>query len=400
MKILILSDKIPWPANSGGALAVGAIVNGMLSARTELSLLAIESSKHLHDNKKIPETISNRIDIHTVYVNTVINPIELVISFFFSAIPYNIKRFRSRKLQNKLCKLLGNKDYDIIQIEGMNLAPYIPVIRNHSTALISLRTHNVENEIWRGMAASTINPLKKIYFRSLARKIRKYEIRSAASCDMLVSISKTDLKFFRDAGVFIPSYMVPYGIDKLPEAGRSNENTNMLAYIGSLDWRPNQEGLLWMVKNIWKELRCEHPDIVLRIAGRDAPQWLVRKLNLPGIEFAGEVENADEFISQCTILLVPLLAGSGMRIRIVQAMAMGKAVVTTTTGAGGMEVINREHLLIANEPHEFRKQVSMLIRNKRMLDKIQVNSHNYIMDKHLNKDNIAGLMKFYNEQLI
>ena len=102
---------------------------------------------------------------------------------------------------------------------------------------------------------------------------------------------------------------------------------------GVVDWFPNQQGLLWFLDNCWSQIRHQNPDLQLFVAGRNAPQWLIEKLNVSGVVYVGEVENAYDFMAQHTIMIVPLLAGGGMRIKILEGLAYGKVIVSTSIDA-------------------------------------------------------------------
>jgi len=260
--------------------------------------------------------------------------------------------------------LLKASSFDIIQLEGSYLCPYIPLIRQYSKALIALRAHNIESEIWE-RSASAATGWKRWYLKNLSRRIRRFELKWMNRYDLLVPITERDGDHFNASGNVKPVMVIPGGID-FSRLGVSSQakTTRTLFHIGSLDWMPNQEGLLWFVDNCWEKIRKQFPGLTFHVAGRNAPEWLISRLKQPGIRYCGEVEDATNFIRSNGIMVVPLFSGSGMRIKIIEGMALGKAIVTTPTGAEGVEVTDGENMMVAGDPDSFILKTEELLRDE------------------------------------
>jgi glycosyltransferase involved in cell wall biosynthesis len=267
-------------------------------------------------------------------------------------------------MEETLIAMLKSTDFDIVQLEGHYLCPYIPVIRKYSKAKIALRAHNMESEIWE-RSAEISGGISKWYFRNLAARIRKFEQKWINRYDLLVPITDRDSEHLSDMGNVRPARVIHAGID-FSRLGPLPEDVEYpsLFHIGSLDWIPNQEGLVWFLDNCWQELKVKFPGLNFYVAGRNAPEWMVKRLILPGVIYLGEVQNAVEFMGSKAVMVVPLFSGSGMRVKIVEGMAIGKAIVTTSTGAEGLEVTDFENILMADDAAGFISRISFLLENE------------------------------------
>lgn len=400
MEILILTNKFPFPLKDGGAIATYNIMKGLAGYGNHISLLTFNTKKHYFVPEKFPKHEIPNLKIHSLYLNTDINWFAALKNLFFSSRPYILERFFYKPFLSNLHYLLKNQHFDIIQIEGLYLLQYIPEIRKHSKAIISYRAHNIEHLIWQNLAKNKKNIFLKFYLKNLSNRIKKYEKTYTNIYDVLVPISDTDLIFFQKNGNFKPYLICPTGFDKSAfQQYKTGYMGAKLYFIGSLEWMPNREGLLWFIDNCWTELKNQQPEIKLYIAGRNAPDDFIKKVQKPGIIFSGEVENAHSFIKDKSIMIVPLLSGSGMRIKIIEAFFMGKAVVSTKLGATGTKSENGKHLLLAETANEFIQKINLLINNTTSYNQITANSKNLAI-KHFDNKKIAGQLSLFYKNLI
>lgn len=399
MKILLVSDKPPWPGSSGGALAVKACIEGFVRRGENITVFATSTRKHRLSDENTTDGIMNSIKFISVNINTGINIFTLIINLLFSSLPYNIQRFRSGRVKNKLKEILKKEEFDIVQIEGLNMTVYIPLIKQYSQAMISLRAHNIEHEIWNELSGGEKNNLKRFYLKLISSRMKDYEMKTINKCDLLIPISENDSRFFLQSGVEIPAYTCPFGIDIKPVQKKAEHGKSGLSYIGSLDWRPNQEGLIWFLNTVWPKVLLELPEFELHIAGRNAPDWLIKKLNTKGVRFFGEVADAKEFIKEANILIVPLLSGSGIRIRIIQAMAVGTPVISTIKGIKGIDARDGKDILLANTAGEYCDQIIKLAGDGNLQNKLTENATELINNYYNINEIYTGLLNFYSKQI-
>ncbi len=400
MKILQLTNKMPYPPRDGGAIATLNMSNGFANLGHSVTILAMNTLKHYYDTEKIPESLKKNINIHDVKIDTGINLADALRNFLFSSMPYNAERFISAKYAGKLTELLKSDQYDIIQLEGLYLTPYIPEIRKHSNGLIALRAHNIEHEIWERIAAQQRLPFKKLYCKDIAKRIKKLKIDFINQYDVLIPITQRDGARFDDLGNKMPVHVIPAGIDTgklIPE--QSKIVFPSVCHIGTLDWMPNQEGLIWFLENVWKKISKMHPGLKFNIAGRNAPKWLNKYFRSENINFLGEIEDACDFINQNALMIVPLFSGSGMRVKIVEGMALGKAIITTPVGVEGINATNGENIIIEETPEGFVRQIDNLLKNREMIYEIGKNAVKFVKNNFDNNNISANLIDFYYNQI-
>lgn len=399
MKILQLTNKPPYPDKDGGAIATLNLTQGLSRLGHVITVLSMNTLKHHTRLADIPPRVSEMADFRFVEVPAPINTTGAAWNFLFSSLPYNAARFISENYSQALISLLQEKKFDIIQLEGLYLCPYIPVIRQYSQAKIVYRAHNVEFEIWE-RSVSMAKGLRKMYLRNLAARIRHFEISWLNQYDLLVPITDRDALKLKTMGNTQPVHVCMAGIDTTNlVADRANLEYPSVFHLGSLEWSPNQEGLLWFLNQCWPELHREFPGLKFYVAGRNAPKWLIQKMNQPGVIFEGEVPDAYLYMNSRAIMVVPLLSGSGMRIKIIEGMALGKAIVSTTIGAEGLGTTCGKNILIADNPESFVEEIRKLVTQRGLFDSLGRESMLFIQE---NFDNLAltgRLAGFYQRNL-
>ncbi|MCK3682787.1 glycosyltransferase family 4 protein [Maribellus sp. YY47] len=399
MRILQVTNKVPYPTKDGGAIACMNLTKGFALLGHDVTVLSMNTVKHHITIDEIPERIKNMAEFRLVDVPARISAIKLVVNLLFSQQPYNASRFIADNFSTELIKLLTEKEFDIIQLEGLYVCPYISLIREFSKALIVYRAHNIEHEIW-GRSAEINKGLKKFYMRNLSLRIRKFETRLLNNYDVLVPITQRDDSILYGMGNRKPSMVSQTGIDSsiLFPSSRNLEYPSLF-HIGSMEWGPNQEGLLWFIQNCWPVLHKKYPELKFYVAGRNAPAWFEKKLDQPNVQFLGEVADAYEFMNSKAIMIVPLFSGSGMRIKIIEGMALGKSIVSTPIGAEGIEVEKDKHILIAENTDEFVEAVSKLVEDKELYDSLGRNAIGFIHEKFDNVTTASKLIDFYKQYI-
>jgi glycosyltransferase involved in cell wall biosynthesis len=338
------------------------------------------------------------IEMMGIPVNTDIRLMNLARNFFFATLPYNAERFISPAFDDKLQEVLKGSDFDIIQLEGLYLAPYLPTIRRGSGARVVMRAHNVEHEIW-ARAYIHERGLKRLYIKNLSSRIRNMELGFLNSYDAMVPITDRDGKVLQKLGCHLPLQVVPTGVDAATfRFSYDAMDFPSVFHIGALDWIPNQEGINWFLEEVWGKVLDKFPDVKFYIAGRNAPAR-IRELSYPNLVFLGEVEDAYEFIRSRAVMIVPILSGSGMRIKIVEGMASGRAIVTTTIGTEGIPTTHGKDILIADEPGQFADEVCRLLGNLHLYREIGGNAREFIEREYDNRTITRSLIRFY-EKLI
>ncbi|WP_297101744.1 glycosyltransferase family 4 protein [uncultured Draconibacterium sp.] len=398
MNILQVTNKVPFPTKDGGAIACMNLTKGFAQLGNKVTVLAMNTLKHHVQPDEIPDEIKQLATFKLVDVPAKISAFAALANLLFSRKPYNAVRFIDENFSEALKDLLSKNEFDIIQLEGLYVCPYIPLIRKYSNATVVYRAHNVEFEIWE-RAAKLSQGLKKIYLKNLSKRIKRFETELLNTYDILVPITARDGEILDSLGNVKDKQVSQTGIDSttvVPE--KTNLEFPSLFHMGSLEWAPNQEGILWFLENCWSQIHRKYPDLRFHVAGRNATQWLIDKLNVEGVVFEGEVADAYQFMNSKAIMIVPLFSGSGMRIKIIEGMALGKSIVSTSIGAEGIDVTDGENVLLANDASGFVEAVSGLLEDRDNFERIGKNATLFIQQ---NFDNLAiskkliGLYKQY-----
>jgi glycosyltransferase involved in cell wall biosynthesis len=327
------------------------IARGLIERGNQVKVLAVSPHGRDPDPAVLPEDYLRATRLEYVPVDTRIRP-AAALRNLFSSRSYNMERFHSQAMEQKLAALLRQESFDLIQLEGLYLTPYIPVLRKHSKAPLIYRAHNIEHLIWERLAASCRNPVKKWYLGLLAGRLKKYETRVIREMDGLLAISPVDLALFHGMGYRKPAVVIPVAMpdnplpDPLPE-----EKPGSVFHLGSMDWRPNQEGVLWFLEEVWPLVTRRKPGLKLYLAGKRMPRSFYRHAS-EQVEVVGEVPDAWEFMLKHRLMVVPLLSGSGMRVKIIEGMAAGRVIVSTRTGAEGTGCQHGTHLYLADNPEQ------------------------------------------------
>ena len=397
MNILQVTNKVPFPARDGGAIACMNLTKGFSQLGNRVTVLAMNTLKHHVHPDEIPDEINQLATFKLVEVPAQINAFAALANLLFSRKPYNAVRFIDKNFSAALVDLISENQFDIIQLEGLYVCPYIPLIRKYSNATVVYRAHNVEFEIWE-RAAKLSRGLKKIYLQNLSKRIKRFETGLLNSYDLLVPITDRDGNILDSLGNIKDKQVSPTGIDSLAVTpDTSSLEFPSLFHIGSLEWAPNQEGLLWFIKNCWTKIHNKYPDLRFYIAGRNAPRWLIDKLNTQGVFFEGEVNDAYQFMNSKAIMIVPLFSGSGMRIKIIEGMALGKSIVSTSIGAEGINVSDGTNILLANEAAGFIKAVFNLLEDRDSFERIGRNAGLFIQQNFDNLVLSKKLIGFYKQ---
>ena len=395
MNILMLCNKSPYPPSEGGPMAMNSIVNGLIEAGHKVKILAVNSEKYHIKEKDIPQAYKDKTGIELVDIDLRINVKEAIKNLFTDK-SYHVERFISEALRQKLIEILKKDQYDIVQLEMIYMAPYIETIRENSKALIVLRAHNVEHLIWDRIAKKTSFLPKKWYLNHLVRTLREYELNAINKVDGIAAITYRDAAFFRGETA-VPVIDIPFGVnpDDFTPSYEVKENPT-LYHIGSMNWMPNEEGIRWFLKNVWDRLHERMPELKLNLAGRHMPKWLMN-LKKDNVTVLGEVPSAQEFIRDNGIAIVPLLSGSGIRIKIIESMAMGKTVITTMIGAEGIQYSEYNNIIIADNPTKIVETICRIMKEPEEIMRIGRNARKLIEDVYDNKKIIDRLLIFYEE---
>jgi len=382
LKILLLTHRIPFPQNGGYPIVVGNTIRGLINLGHEVSLVALNAKKqHQHEDLE-PDELLSKINYRSYDIDISISLFEGFLTTFNKS-AYNVHRYYDQNFERLLIGEVRNAAYDIIQFEGLFVAPYVDAVRKNCRSKIVYRAHNIEHQVWERLAQQKNDPFKKFYLNLMSRRIKKYELNQLNKFDAIAVFTGQDQSTFLQYGAKIPVEVVPVGVE-LSHYRPNLENTEFpsLFFLGSLDWTPNREGIEWFLQAFQHDIENDELPARFYVAGNDIPEEFDEYEVLDKIFIQGEVDNALEFVNSKAIMIVPLLSGGGMRVKIVEGMAMQKCIISTTLGAEGINYKNGVNILIANTHDEFFRAIRRCIADEDYCKAVGANARRLVEDQY------------------
>ena len=386
MKILWLNAGLLLPLDKGGKLRTWHLMRH-LAQRHDISYLSFSDPADTAGNLEGMREVAARVvtvprsdagkGTATFYLDAA--------RYLLDAAPYAVAKYRAAAYREALDRLLAERRFDAI------VCDFLPPVVNLPDSLpcpAILFTHNVEAEIWRRHAENATNPAARLLLTQQWRRMLRFERDALARFDLVLAVSEADRQTFSrlypDA-LKRPAHVVQTGVDTsyfAPVPPPANARPAHLVFTGSMDWLPNEDGMLYFVREILPRIRQIEPGVTLSIIGR-TPTAAVRRLaDDAGIEVTGRVDDVRPHIADGSVYIVPLRIGGGTRLKIFEAMAMGKAVVSTTVGAEGLPVTSGQNVMIADEPARFAHAVIHLIRDAESRRRIEAEARRLVVERY------------------
>jgi polysaccharide biosynthesis protein PslH len=278
--------------------------------------------------------------------------------------PYAVGRFADAKVQKQLQAWFREQRFDVAVCDFLDAAVNFPGSLNLPSVLFQ---HNVESEIWRRHAATAYNPAKKMMYRMEFRKMLRYERAAVCKFQHVIAVSENDRSLMTKWVDGDRVTVVPTGVDLAeyhpdPAASDADASAPLITFVGAMDWEPNVDGVEYFCSEVWPSIKAEVPQARFCIVGRN-PDRSVQKWASDSIEVTGRVPSVVEHLHKSAIVIVPLRIGGGTRLKIYEAMATAKAVVSTTVGAEGLDVHPGRDIVLADDARSFAQAVIMLLRD-------------------------------------
>jgi sugar transferase (PEP-CTERM/EpsH1 system associated) len=372
MRILWLKTDLLLPLDKGGKLRTWHLLRH-LAGRHDITYLAFAEPGQPAADVEGMRQVASRVET----VPRADAP-KASLRFYADAamhlvdpLPYAVAKYRSVAFRRRLHALLEEGTFDLIVCDFLFPAVNLPK-RLPCPAVIF--THNVESEIWRRHAETKPGVIGRLLYGMQYRRMLRYEGRTLRRFDGVLAVSDADHDTFTrlyPGALTGPVHVVPTGVDTGYFTGSpAGSRTSDLVFTGSMDWLPNEDAMVYFCNHVLPLIRADAPEVRLSIVGR-APTPAVRKLaDDPAIHVTGRVDDVRPYVSEAAVYIVPLRIGGGTRLKIFEAMAMGRAVVSTTVGAEGLPVKHGEHVMIADDPAAFARAVVRLLRDEDLRQRI------------------------------
>lgn len=385
-RILVIDEELPIPKNTGKRIRTwNLLVN--LADQFRIDFLTHKNSVNSDVEKSMKDSGINVIFSDSfLQENKGIQFLFRLVINLVSPLPYSVQSHYQIMFQESLNQLLSQSKYDLVHCEW---SPYAQYMLGSKTPWC-ISAHNIESQILF-RTADTKRGISKWFFSLQARRMKNFEERVFPLAQQVFTVSSADAdkaKLFGAERVDI----IPNGVEinYFQSATNSGEHPHQLVFTGSMDWRPNQDGIIWFLDEVAPHL-SPLKEWRLSVVGRNPPRWLEKACASSGIaKTTGSVEDVRPFMREAQIYIVPLRIGGGSRLKILEALSMRKPVVSTTIGAEGLDVKNRENILLADDPKKFAETIEMLATSPELRVKLGINGR-ALVEEHYSWDRIAAL---------
>ncbi len=402
MRILFLSHFIPHPPTGGASLRNFNIVKE-LTRKHEVHVLTFTQMNRHPTQEKI-EASRRYLEQYCASVTILNVPTDhsrlrwyAMLGFnLFSPRPYSMWRFWSNEMKEALGRAIAANSFDIVHVDTIALAAYraylhgLPAVLNH---------HNIESTLLLRRAATEKSLIKRWYLNLQGRKLRSAEKRAIVRFDGNICVSELDCEELRSLGKGALCRVVPNGtdVDFFRPVEAKSEGPS-LVFAGSMTWYPNSDAMTLFAERIWPLIKEQIPGIVMNVIGSYPPAEVVR-LSQSDHQFKvlGFVDDVRPYISRASVYVVPIRVGGGTRLKILDAMAMGKAIVSHPIGAEGLYVIHGKDIVIAEDPKSFADEVVELVHNEAKRRALATQARQTVVERYSWQGIVPVLEKFYHE---
>lgn len=367
LRVAVVDEEPPYPLDSGKRIRTFELLS-RLASRHDITLLAHEHAQSELTREAVAALqaagIECRLAPRQVAAKQGAGFYGRLAANLLSPRPYSVDSNCTPALRALVAQAARQESFDLWHVEWTPLAELATAAGEAPRVVVA---HNIETLIWRRYRTLERNPFKRAYIAEQARKFERFERRALSAADRVVTVSQPDAELAREFGARHP-VVVDNGVDTARFEFRAPAAANStLLFLGSLDWRPNQDAIAWLLDSIWPPIGREKPGARLSIVGRRPPQWLVdRCRQAQGVELAADVPDVRPYLEQATAMIVPLRVGGGSRLKILEALAAGLPVVSTTIGAEGLSVESGRHLLVADQTDDIAHAATRLLREREL----------------------------------
>ena len=384
MKILWLNAGLLLPLDKGGKLRTWHLMRH-LARHHEITYLSFaEPSQTAADRDGMLEVCTTLETVpRTDAAKGTLRFYAEAARYIVDPLPYAVAKYRSDAYARRARALLESGDFDVVVCDFLPPAANLPATLPVPSVLF---THNVEAEIWRRHVETASNPLKTLLLNQQWSRMLRFERDALSRFDVVLAVSEADGQTFErlyPGALRAPVHVVKTGVDTAfftPVSGV--EHRAHLVFTGSMDWLPNEDGMVYFVRDILPRIRAAEPGVSLTIVGREPTPTVRRLAEQAGVQVTGRVDDVRPEIAAADVYVVPLRIGGGTRLKIFEAMAMGKAVVSTTIGAEGLPVTHREDILLADDPAQFAHAVVSMIRDTDTRRRLEAAARRLVVDHY------------------
>jgi glycosyltransferase involved in cell wall biosynthesis len=380
-KILWITPKWTYPAVDGARVASEKLISELSQFDLQLDYISFSHPEDKVDIGLIQEKykISNAYSFNRDLPMKLLNKIMYyLIAFILHPLtPLTLSSFNKKSFKNKVNELISSNNYDGIVLDGLHVAKSLDQ-NIYKQYKVYLRAHNVESDIWKRAALDTQNPIKRIFLNWQYKLMKKFESLVLSQVSKAFAISEEDNARLKELAPnsSIETILLGMNFDKVLNNKMSDRIE--LLFLGRLDWPPNKDGLRWFLDNVWPKLN--HDSLHLNIAGSGNRSWLIPYSSDDNITLHGFVDDILDLYTLSDICLIPIFYGSGTRIKVVEAVSLKRAMISTKMGVMGAGLEAGEDYILAETAQDWIKELNEL--NKDKLSQLSENAFNKIKNTY------------------
>ena len=379
LKVLFFSQRFLYPLDTGGKIRTGKLLENV---KDSLDITLISNMERPKEDQYFEQVRSVCSAFHPVPWKEIRKySLRFYLRVFlrsFSPYPVTVINDYSRDLEAKILQVLEQDRFDLLICDFLQPTLNFRKIVGYPMLLFQ---HNVESVIVRRHLETAQSFPLKLFWWFQVRKMERYEKRTCKKFDGVIAVSEVDKRIFSSEFAIPNVSTIPTGVDtKYYTPSNNSVQENSLVFVGAMDWFPNEDAITFFTREVWPKLVTRIPNISLTVVGRNPSDALLRTLRkYPEIKAVGRVEDIRPFVHRNALYVVPLRIGGGTRIKIYEAMAMGKAVVSTHIGAEGLPVKSGENIMLVETADEFAQAVVHLLGDHQARERLERNARSFVV---------------------
>ncbi len=395
MRILVLTQVVVYPADAGPKVKTLQVLRHLAAHHDVVYCTFVRSAREAQDVEKLRE-ICCRVSAIPI-IRSRMNDVRFLIGSLATGDSFILRRDDSPTMRAMVRQLLHEEQIDVLHIDQLNMMRFVPP---DWQGTVILDEHNAVWQVFERLSRGTRNPISRWLLGREAHIIRGIEGAACCRAQTVLAVSEQDQQALREvAGESALIEIVPITVDAehfQPIWEARNPQPNRLLTIGTMFWLPNSEGVSWWLREGYEHLRRLCPNVTYDVVGARPPHTLQMLAGRhAGVHLHGYVADVTPFWTSTGALAVPLLSGGGVRVKILEAMAMGIPVISTTIGCEGLAVRNGEHLLVADNPETFARACATVLRDKELALHLARNARQLILEQYDAKVALRALDSAY-----
>jgi glycosyltransferase involved in cell wall biosynthesis len=385
MRVLMLTQVVVYPADAGPKVKTLQVLRHLAAHHDVIYCTFVRSDKETQDAGKLHEFCRKVVTVPIK--RSRVSDVRFMAESLLSGDSFLLRRDDRAMMRSMVRQLLAEEHIDVLHVDQLNMMRFVP---SDWRGTVILDEHNAVWQVVERLRKGASNPISRLLLGREVRLVRKLEGNACRRADVVLAVSEHDQEALREvAGASVPIEVVPITVDAeqfrpIWEARNPHSpHRHQLFTIGTMFWPPNSEGVIWWLREGYEQLRTLCPDVTYDIVGARPPRMLQTiAQGCTGVQVHDYVFDTTGFWLHATALAVPLLSGGGVRVKILEAMAMGVPVVSTTVGCEGLDVRHGVHLLIADTPRDFARACATILQDKELAQRLAQNARQLILERY------------------